>query len=494
MANPKVEEAAKAPVTLVVSSASGLRDKLTRLLERIHVDVDSVTVGEDLQRIVNEGHGRVLLIDRAQLPEDPADFMEQLLCQDDAPALVVVADAENAPYDRAHLLAAGATGVVDPELTETGMVKALEAVASNKASGIVDGPEIRGNAAQPQLSDFISRSNSMQRFIKSVERVADVNCSLLVTGETGVGKERLARAIHAAGSRKGRFVGVNCGALPETLLESQLFGHKAGAFTGANSRHRGFFEQASGGTIFLDEVGEIPLHLQVKLLTVLQRHEVQPLGSEEPVTVDPRVIAATNRDLREEVRQGRFREDLFYRLNVIHLRIPPLRNRVEDIPELVGRLIQFFRCDLVQTRVQTISESALDALMDYGWPGNIRELINVIERSMILSDGPKLEIEDLPSDIRWQLPIAEIVPVRPPGSETEVDWSGISLKEAREAAAARAERAYLDHALRLHGGRLEDVARQAKIGTRSLYDKMQRYGLKKERYRGRLEDTREAGE
>lgn len=474
----------KASITVAVSQSSGLRERLAGAIDKVRVDVDQATLKEDVQRIAASGSGSVLLIDRTQLPEDPTGYIEQLLCDDDAPALVVVTDGDDS-LERAQMLAAGASHVIDLEESIERVGRTLSTIAETVAEGGLDGPEIRGNDARPQLADFVSKSRSMQRFVDTVERVADVDCSLLITGETGVGKERLARAIHRASGRQGPFVGVNCGALIAELLESQLFGHESGAFTGARSRHRGYFEQASGGTVFLDEIAEVPLHSQVKLLTALQRHEVQPLGSEEAVPVDVRILAATNRDLKREVREGRFREDLYYRLNVINLQIPPLRNRVADIPDLVGGLIQFFRCDLAKTNVESISERGLEVLMGYSWPGNIRELINVIERAMILSEGPRLDVGDLPSDLTE----AEGARLDAAGGgeakawEIPRNWRSLSLKEVREEAAACAERAYLDLALRAQAGHLGAVAKQAKVGTRSLYDKMQRHGLKKESYR-----------
>ena len=478
-----------APMTIAVSQSSGLSERLLGVLEGVSVEVDHASLEDDVRDIANQGSGRVLLIDRAELPEDPTTYIEDLLCEDEAPTLVVMTHGDDA-LERARMLAAGASHVIDIQDSEERLQRTLSGIAEAEAEGGLDGPEIRGNDARPQLGDFISRSKSMRRFVDTVERVADADCSLLITGETGVGKERLARAIHSSSRQAGPFVGVNCGALTEALLESQLFGHDAGAFTGADSKHKGYFEQASGGTVFLDEIAEVPLQSQVKLLTVSQRHEVQPLGAEDAVPVAVRVVAATNRDLKEEVREGRFREDLYYRLNVINLEIPPLRRRIADIPDLVGGLIQFFRCDLSRTNVESISEQALELLMGYRWPGNIRELINVVERAMILSDGPDLSTRDIPSDIAHAEEAHETASKGTIGAEAEAwelprNWGSLSLKEVREEAAANAELAYLDSSLKAHEGLLTEVAKQAKVGTRSLYNKMQRHGLNKADYRKR---------
>ena len=240
----------------------------------------------------------------------------------------------------------------------------------------------------------------MKDFVDLVKRVAESDTSLLICGETGVGKERLARAIHNQTERReGPFVSVNCGALPENLLESELFGHEAGAFTGATKQRKGRFEQASGGTILLDEIGEMPAHLQVNLLTVLQRREVTRLGGKTPISVDVRIIAATNRDLREDVKAGRFREDLFYRLNVVYLEIPPLRERPEDLPDLIGRFMRHFRRSLGRKNLMEITEEAMQVLLHHSWPGNVRELINVLERATLLARGDKITTQDLPPSI-----------------------------------------------------------------------------------------------
>ncbi|MBL6720362.1 MAG: sigma 54-interacting transcriptional regulator [Planctomycetes bacterium] len=216
---------------------------------------------------------------------------------------------------------------------------------------------------EPALVDFASRSPRMRRFLRLVNRVVDTDSSLLLTGETGVGKERLAQAIHNEGARaSGPFVSVNCGAIPESLLESELFGHQPGAFTGAERLKRGRFELAERGTIFLDEIGEMPLHLQVNLLSVLQRRRVQRVGGEELIGIDVRVMAATNRDLEALVRKGRFREDLYYRLNVVTLEVPPLRERSEDIPDMVGMFIGHLRTSLGRQEVDGITPAALEAL------------------------------------------------------------------------------------------------------------------------------------
>ncbi len=256
-----------------------------------------------------------------------------------------------------------------------------------------------GTVSPPGLGDFISLSPSMQQLLALVERVVPSDVSLLILGETGVGKEHLARAIHTAGPRAAQsFIPVNCGAIPENLLESELFGHEAGAFTGAIRQHKGMFALAHKGTLFLDEIGEMPYHLQVKLLRALQSQEILPVGGEDVQQVDVRVMAASNRELELEVKEGRFRQDLFYRLSVLPLTIPPLRQRVEDIPLLAGRFLEHFGTAAGRHMTSMDSET-MTAFARYQWPGNIRELMNVLERGVLVSSGTSLTLADLPEEL-----------------------------------------------------------------------------------------------
>ena len=247
------------------------------------------------------------------------------------------------------------------------------------------------------FAGLIGKSKPMQRVYELIEKVAASNVNVLISGESGTGKELVARAIHYQGKRSGRpFVPVNCGAIPENLLESELFGHEKGSFTGAIQQKRGLFEVADGGTLFLDEIGELPPAMQVKLLRVLQEREIRRVGGTRDLPVDVRLVAATNKNLAKEVAAGRFREDLFYRLNVIPLELPPLRDRRQDIPLLVEH---FYGRQTGRGKV-TITEGAMRRLLDYTWPGNIRELENVVERCIVLGHGKELGEECLPDHIR----------------------------------------------------------------------------------------------
>ncbi len=472
-----------------------LRDRLLEALQKADVDLDVVDAASAMSG-VEQAEGDIVLLGPGQVRKANLDELGEVARSDDEAGLAVV--GEDDPAKRAKLVAAGFSSVLSTDQSEADLAASLEALAAAEAEGGVGGPEVGGAGVEPRLADFLTRSPRMQEFVELVRRVIPADTTLLILGPTGVGKEHLARAIHGESTRAKRpFVTVNCAALPEQLLEAELFGHAKGAFTGAERARKGRFELANRGTLFLDEIGEMPLHLQAKLLTVLQRHEVTPIGSDQPIRVDVRVVVATNRDLQEEVAARRFREDLFFRLNVVPLEIPALAARADDIPELVGRFIQHFRATMPVSNVTAIADDALELLMHYSWPGNIRELINVIERAMLLGRGTRIECADLPAAVTGGSPgdsdgdeagsasaaTSPLGPSLPRSPAPDLDLEQ-PIKATRERAVANAERAYLDAALRRTGGQVGEVAKIAGISPRALYEKMKRYELRKEDYRG----------
>jgi DNA-binding NtrC family response regulator len=308
---------------------------------------------------------------------------------------------------------------------------------------------------RPGFAGLIGLSPKMQRVYKLIEKVSQHNYPVLILGESGTGKELVARSIHFSGTRRNKpFAPVDCSALVPTLIESELFGYVKGAFTGANHTKQGLMEAAGNGTLFLDEIGDLPVDLQAKLLRALQEKEIRPVGSTDRVSISVRVIAATNRDLEAAVRQGNFRQDLFFRLNVVQIKLPPLRDRKGDIPLLVNSFLEKFSDTEAPTR--TISEDAMTRLMAYDWPGNVRELENAIERAIALGTGPILHVGDLPSNLQYGS-----------GERLPQNDELLPLDEL--------ERRAIMRALRESGGDKLAAARMLRIGKTTLYRKLKQY-------------------
>jgi DNA-binding NtrC family response regulator len=323
---------------------------------------------------------------------------------------------------------------------------------------------LRRNQERFTLTNLVAKSPKMLEILALLREVAQIDTTVLIHGETGVGKELLARTLHFSGPRREKsFVAVNCAAIPEELFESELFGYRRGAFTGAIEPRRGHFQLASGGTLLLDEIGEMPLALQSKLLRAIEEKKITPIGAERPVDIDVRFIATTNQDLREAVERGAFRRDLFYRLAVFPLRVPPLRERVEDIPALAAHFLgeSARRC---KKAVRGFAPAALDALVRYPWPGNVRELENVVERAVIVAR------EDV---------VADVAPfLAPAGADRAVVDLTLPFREAKARVVEEFERAYVAGVLGLHGGKLSAAARHADMDNKNLWEKMVRYGLR----------------
>ncbi len=312
------------------------------------------------------------------------------------------------------------------------------------------------------FENFIGSSNSIQQIFSLINRVSELNVNVLISGESGTGKELVARAVHYSGSRKdGPFIPVNCGAIPETLIESEFFGHAKGAFTGATRDKKGLFEEANGGTIFLDEIGDLPIHLQVKLLRVLEEKKVRPLGKTESVSIDVRIISATNKNLEQEIMDNKFREDLFYRLNVIKVAMPPLRERKDDIPMLALHFLHKFAIEM-DKKITGISNEALEELEKYHYPGNIRELENIIARCVALETNEIIKKDSLPK------------------LNTEGDYidltDTLNAKDSIDLVLGDVEKQIIENALKSSRGNKSETAKMLGITLRSL-----RYRLAKHR-------------
>ncbi|MFO1217511.1 MAG: sigma-54 dependent transcriptional regulator [Burkholderiaceae bacterium] len=319
--------------------------------------------------------------------------------------------------------------------------------------------------------------------LEIAEKAAPTPLPVLIDGESGTGKELMAKVIHANSGRAGKpFVSVNCGAIPADLLESELFGHRRGAFTGAMADRAGKFECAHGGTIFLDEIGELPLAGQVKLLRVLESHEIQRVGADQPIRVDARIVAATNRDLRRLCADGRFRDDLYYRLGVIHLRLPPLRERKDEI----ALLLQYFRdeaAEALKRRPIDMSRALRSFLVEYDYPGNVRELRNLVYRLSCLA-GQTADLEHLPAEIR-PAPSAHASHARTGSGANTPDLDAQALGEARRGASDRAERAFLERGLQAVGGHVTELARRCDMNRSHLQLLLKKHGLRSKDFRPR---------
>jgi DNA-binding NtrC family response regulator len=411
---------------------------------------------------------------------------------------VIVQTAHGGIDNVVSAMRAGATDfVVKPASAERLQVSLRNALATKALVGELQRLK-RKQQGTLGIADIITRSPNMQPVLKAAEKAALSIIPALIEGESGVGKEMIARAIHGSGPRRARpFIAVNCGALPENLIESILFGHEKGAFTGATEKHSGKFVEADGGTLFLDEVGELPSAAQVKLLRALQESEVEPIGGRRPIKVDVRIISATNRDLIADVRAGRFREDLFYRLHVFPIAVPPLRARRDDIPELARHFLARIAAEEGK-RIRAISANGMRILGAYDWPGNVRQLENAIFRAVVLADAEEIDVNEFPQ-IAARLPADENLapPILEPSPAMVSAWPEPDPAADRSVAAALTgtnslalvdqrgevrplediERDAIRFAISHYRGQMSEVARRLRIGRSTLYRKLEGLGL-----------------
>ncbi len=452
-----------APRILIVDDEPSLRQMLDILFRREGYQVVTAAgVREGIEAINQAAHPFPVVLTDLSMPDGSGLDVLASAKSRSAPTEVVLITAHSTVENALEAMRGGAYDFVtkpfQPRELAVLVSKALE-----KHVLALENQRLRAQARGPS-GEIIGKSPAMRRVMELLDRIAPTRTTVLITGESGTGKERIARAIHDRSERAGGpFLVVNCGALPENLMESELFGHEKGAFTGAAQRHIGMFREAEGGTLFLDEVGELPLALQVKLLRVLQEKKVRPVGAAQESPVDVRVLAATNRNVEADVEAGRFRQDLYYRLNVIRVELPPLRERREDVPTLAERFVAHFSLEMGKT-VHGFTSDALRAIGSYEFPGNVRELENVIERAVALAGSTRIGLGDLPPSVSGVVgSVGPRLLELPPG--------GCQLDEVMN----EVERRFLLEALDRSGGVRTAAAKLLGISFRSL-----RYRLEKQ--------------
>jgi len=446
---------------LIVDDDDSLRESLGLVLAAEGYEVLTAARADQALELLEAAPVDVVLCDVRMPGMDGMELLPQLVRRLPG-ATIVMMSAFGTEALALEALSRGAYDYVakpfQPAEVMLALRKAQERERLRRANELLRRDMARSLGERP----IVAASAGMIEALELVERAAEFKATVLITGESGTGKEVLARAVHAqSGRREEPFVAVNCGAIPDALLESELFGHARGAFTGADRAQRGLFLEADGGTVFLDEIGELPSPLQVKLLRVLQEEEVRPLGEPKSRRIDVRVIAATARELEREVAEGRFRDDLFYRLNVLRIHVPPLRDRRKDIPLLADHFLAHFSATLGKP-VKAIRDDALERLVAFRWPGNVRELENVIERAVIMARGDRITPAELPGNV--------LSPELAPGEAAPGD---LSLRRARKALEADLVRRALEAA----DGNRTHAARLLGISHRSLLYKLKEFGI-----------------
>ncbi|AKU98531.1 Type IV fimbriae expression regulatory protein PilR [Labilithrix luteola] len=447
---------------LVVDDEENIRLVLKTLLKRNGYDVEVADSGEAALALVDSFGPDVILTDVRMPKMGGLDLLATLKAKQN-PATVIVMSAYGSVDLALEAMKAGAYDYVGKPFKADEIVLALRKAEERETLRRENRALKEQITKESQFESILARSESMTTIFRTITKIADFKTTVLIQGESGVGKELVARAIHHRSARKNQpFVPINCGAIPENLLESELFGHKKGAFTDANSDRRGLFEEADGGTLFLDEIGELPLNLQVKLLRALQEESIRRLGDSRDVKVDVRIVTATHRDLAAEAKAGRFREDLFYRINVLPIAIPPLRARKEDINLLVDHFLAKNNARL-GTQIRAVNPEARKLLLEYSWPGNVRELENTIERAMVLCDGDVIGSQDLPERLRDALDPVQV----------QLASGELSIKKTT----AAIEEILIRRALQKTRGNRTRAAELLEISHRALLYKIKDYSI-----------------
>ncbi len=460
------------PRVLVIDDEPAIRDALRLILEYDHYDVTCAASGPDGLSRVQDERPDVVMLDVKMPGMDGLEVLRTLRALDETlPVIVISGHGTGATGFEATR--AGAFDFIDKPLGRDRVLVVVANAVKQRALGR-ENRELK--LAMEARYEMVGEAPGLRRVLDAVRRAAPTSATVLLLGESGAGKELVARAIHRNSPRAGqRFVQVNCAAIPEELIESELFGHEKGSFTGAAERQTGKFEQADRGTIFLDEVGDMSQKTQAKVLRVLQEQEVERLGAARTIKVDVRVIAATNKNLEEAITRGEFREDLFFRLNVIPIVVPPLRERREDIPRLVEHFARRL-CDDQNLRPKRFSAEALAVLQQQRWRGNIRELRNAVERLLIMTPGEVIRPDDLPDDLRVTSAAEPVVQgataVASPSAAAPVG----TLREFKDAA----ERAFLVRKLQENGWNISRTAEVIDTPRSNLYKKLEQYGIRQD--------------
>ncbi len=453
---------------LVIDDEAAIRDSLRMIIQYEGYEFVGASSGPEGIALVERESPDLVFLDIKMPGMDGFEVLERLKVVSDVPVVMISGHGTGATG--ADAVRRGAFDFIDkPPDTDRILVTIQNALERNRMSNEVH--QLR--RAVEAKHEMVGESQAIRRVMEAVRRAAPTNATVLIQGESGVGKELVARAIHRNSLRsRERFVQVNCAAIPEELIESELFGHEKGSFTGATEKQIGKFEQADRGTIFLDEVGDMSLKTQAKVLRVLQEGEVERVGSARTIRVDVRVIAATNKDLEKEIEKGNFREDLFFRLSVIPVSVPPLRERPEDIPVLVQHFLDVLAREN-NFRRRRVTPRAMEALQRYRWKGNIRELRNTLERSIIMSPADVIDLADLPEALRFDARPA------PPDNGGEARAGGgpaATLREHKESV----ERAFLVQRLRENGWNISRTAEVIDTPRSNLYKKLEFYKISQE--------------
>ncbi|MFA3783738.1 sigma-54-dependent transcriptional regulator [Melioribacteraceae bacterium 4301-Me] len=443
---------------LIVDDEKTIRDSLKMILEEEGFQTLTASDGEEALNIINSNNDIEIVITDIKMPKiDGMQLLEQI--SETHPGIFFIIMTAYASVNTAiDSLRKGAFDYLIKPIEFDDLIIRVKRLVNYKKLALENKALKQKVSLEAKFTNLVGKSESMKKIFRLIEQVAPTNSNVLIFGKSGTGKELVAKAIHYNSKRKDNiFLPINCGAIAENLIESELFGHKKGAFTGATEDKVGLFKYADGGTLFLDEIGDLPLNLQVKLLRAIEDKEFIPVGSTKPVTTDVRIIAATNQDLQEKIKNGQFREDLFYRLNVVEIKLPTLNERKEDIPLLVNHFIEKY-CNEMGKKILGVDNETMKILIGYDWKGGVRELENIIERAIIFCKNDFITIDDLPDYLR---------------GDSAYQAYPDSLKEAVK----NFEREHIIKTIKKYDYNKEEAAKALDIGLSSLYRKMDELGI-----------------